>query len=110
MPSRRSPTANENTIGVAAVLGSTFDGSYEPVAEIAQALDAFQQDTGSTSRCNVDAAVGRFVAPFVQPQLVWDFRLPRVASINASGHKVRGLVYRASAGRSGATTRPSRAI
>jgi glutamate decarboxylase len=83
---------DENTIGVAAVLGSTFDGSYEPVAEIAQALDAFQQDTGIDVPLHVDAASGGFVAPFVQPQLVWDFRLPRVASINASGHKY-GLVY-----------------
>ena len=83
---------DENTIGVAAVLGSTFDGSYEPVAEIAQALDTLANDTGLDIPIHVDAASGGFVAPFVQPQLVWDFRLPRVASINASGHKY-GLVY-----------------
>jgi glutamate decarboxylase len=83
---------DENTIGVAAVLGSTFDGSYEPVASISAALDGLQKDTGLDIPIHVDAASGGFVAPFLQPELVWDFRLPRVASINASGHKY-GLVY-----------------
>ncbi len=83
---------DENTIGVVAVLGSTFDGSYEPVREICDALDAFQAETGIDVPVHVDGASGAFVAPFVDPELVWDFRLPRVASINASGHKY-GLVY-----------------
>ena len=83
---------DENTIGVVAILGSTFDGSYEPVQEICEALDAFQADTGIDVPVHVDGASGAFVAPFVDPELVWDFRLPRVASINASGHKY-GLVY-----------------
>ncbi|HET9076219.1 MAG TPA: glutamate decarboxylase [Acidimicrobiales bacterium] len=83
---------DENTIGVAAILGSTFDGSYEPVREIAAALDRLQEDRGLDIPIHVDAASGGFVAPFLQPDLEWDFRLPRVASINASGHKY-GLVY-----------------
>jgi len=83
---------DENTIGVVAVLGSTFDGSYEPVQEICEALDAFQAETGIDVPVHVDGASGAFVAPFVDPDLAWDFRLPRVASINASGHKY-GLVY-----------------
>jgi glutamate decarboxylase len=83
---------DENTIGVVAVLGSTFDGSYEPVKEICEALDAFQERTGLDVPVHVDGASGAFVAPFVDPDLAWDFRLPRVASINASGHKY-GLVY-----------------
>jgi glutamate decarboxylase len=83
---------DENTIGVVAVLGSTFDGSYEPVKEICEALDAFQADTGIDVPVHVDGASGAFVAPFLDPDLAWDFRLPRVASINASGHKY-GLVY-----------------
>jgi glutamate decarboxylase len=83
---------DENTIGVAAILGSTFDGSYEPVAEIAAALDSLQRDSGIDVPIHVDAASGGFVAPFIQPDLVWDFRIPRVQSINASGHKY-GLVY-----------------
>jgi glutamate decarboxylase len=83
---------DENTIGVVAILGSTFDGSYEPVAEICAALDDYQARTGIDVPVHVDGASGAFVAPFVDPDLVWDFRLPRVASINASGHKY-GLVY-----------------
>ena len=83
---------DENTIGVVAVLGSTFDGSYEPVAEICTALDHLQERTGLDVPVHVDGASGGFVAPFIDPDLVWDFRLARVASINASGHKY-GLVY-----------------
>jgi glutamate decarboxylase len=83
---------DENTIGVVAVLGSTYDGSYEPVQEICAALDAFQARTGIDVPVHVDGASGAFVAPFLDPDVVWDFRLPRVASINASGHKY-GLVY-----------------
>jgi glutamate decarboxylase len=83
---------DENTIGVAAVLGSTFDGSYEPVSEIAAALDRFEHDSGIDVPLHVDAASGGFVAPFIQPEIEWDFRIPRVQSINASGHKY-GLVY-----------------
>ncbi len=83
---------DENTIGVVAILGSTFDGSYEPVKEIAAALDQLEADTGRNVPLHVDAASGGFVAPFLQPDLEWDFRIPRVQSINASGHKY-GLVY-----------------
>jgi len=83
---------DENTIGVVAILGSTMDGSYEPVAEISAALDHLAGSGGPDIPIHVDGASGGFVAPFIQPGLVWDFRLPRVASINASGHKY-GLVY-----------------
>ncbi|MFI7602192.1 glutamate decarboxylase [Actinoplanes sp. NPDC049681] len=83
---------DENTIGVVAILGSTYDGSYEPVADICRALDELQERTGIDVPVHVDGASGALVAPFVDPGLVWDFRLPRVASINASGHKY-GLVY-----------------
>ncbi|MFF8834385.1 glutamate decarboxylase [Streptomyces sp. NPDC015130] len=83
---------DENTIGVVAVLGSTFDGSYEPVAEICAALDALQERTGLDIPVHVDGASGAMVAPFLDEDVVWDFRLPRVSSINTSGHKY-GLVY-----------------
>jgi len=83
---------DENTIGVVAILGSTFDGSYEPVEEICAALDRFESDTGLDVPVHVDGASGAMIAPFLDPELVWDFRLPRVASINTSGHKY-GLVY-----------------
>ena len=83
---------DENTIGVIPVLGSTFDGSYEPVEDICAALDKLQADTGLDIPVHVDGASGGFVAPFLDPDIVWDFRLPRVQSINTSGHKY-GLVY-----------------
>lgn len=83
---------DENTIGVVAILGVTYTGRYEPVAEIAAALDRIQATTGLDVRIHVDGASGAMVAPFLQPDLVWDFRLERVASINTSGHKY-GLVY-----------------
>jgi glutamate decarboxylase len=83
---------DENTIGVVAVLGSTMDGSYEPVGEINAELDRLAAGGGPDVPIHVDGASGGFVAPFLQPDLVWDFRVPRVASINASGHKY-GLVY-----------------
>ena len=83
---------DENTIGVVAVLGSTMDGTYEPVQEICAELDGYEARTGVSVPVHVDAASGGFIAPFIQPELVWDFRLPRVVSIQASGHKF-GLVY-----------------
>jgi glutamate decarboxylase len=83
---------DENTIGVVPVLGSTFDGSYEPVKEICAALDDLQATTGLDVPVHVDGASGALVAPFLDPDLEWDFRLPRIASINVSGHKY-GLVY-----------------
>jgi glutamate decarboxylase len=83
---------DENTIGVVAILGSTFDGSYEPVAEIAEALDRLEETQGLDIPLHVDAASGGFVAPFLDPDLVWDFRIARVCSINSSGHKY-GMVY-----------------
>jgi len=83
---------DENTIGVVAILGSTFEGSYEPILEIAQALDQLEARRGIDVPLHVDAASGGFVAPFLAPDLEWDFRIKRVQSINASGHKY-GLVY-----------------
>ncbi|MGH9061963.1 MAG: glutamate decarboxylase, partial [Acidimicrobiales bacterium] len=86
------PECDDNTIGVVAILGSTQDGSYEPVAEIAAALERLAAGGGPDIPVHVDAASGGFVAPFIDPDLEWDFRIERVASINASGHKY-GLVY-----------------
>ncbi|HET9689548.1 MAG TPA: glutamate decarboxylase [Acidimicrobiales bacterium] len=83
---------DDDTIGVVAVLGSTQDGSYEPVADICAALDRLAAGGGPDVAVHVDAASGGFIAPFLDADLTWDFRLPRVASINASGHKY-GLVY-----------------
>jgi glutamate decarboxylase len=91
-PQAAADLCDENTIGVVAVLGSTFDGSYEPVAEVCAALDALQERTGLDIPVHVDGASGAMVAPFLDEDLIWDFRLPRVSSINTSGHKY-GLVY-----------------
>ena len=82
-----------NTIGVVAILGTTFTGELEPVGEICAALDKLAAEKGKPDvPVHVDAASGGFVVPFLHPDLVWDFRLPRVASINVSGHKY-GLTY-----------------
>ncbi|HEX4012083.1 MAG TPA: glutamate decarboxylase [Solirubrobacteraceae bacterium] len=91
-PERAVAHCDANTIGVVGILGSTFDGSYEPIREIAAALDQLESERGLDIPLHVDAASGGFVAPFLTPDLEWDFRIPRVQSINASGHKY-GLVY-----------------
>ncbi|MFJ4829235.1 glutamate decarboxylase [Streptomyces sp. NPDC088747] len=91
-PQAAAELCDENTIGVIGILGSTFDGSYEPIADLCAALDALQERTGLDIPVHVDGASGAMVAPFLDEDLVWDFRLPRVSSINTSGHKY-GLVY-----------------
>ncbi len=78
---------DENTIGVVPTLGVCYTGQFEPVKEVCDALDQLQQDTGLDIPVHVDGASGAFLAPFCSPDLEWDFRLPRVHSINASGHK-----------------------
>jgi len=83
---------DENTIGIVAILGTTFTGEYEPVQEINDALEEYNARTGHEIPIHVDAASGGFIAPFIQPDLLWDFRLKWVKSINVSGHKY-GLVY-----------------
>uniref|UniRef100_UPI003D8EEEAF glutamate decarboxylase n=1 Tax=Gordonia sp. B7-2 TaxID=3420932 RepID=UPI003D8EEEAF len=83
---------DENTIGVIAILGVTYNGLYEPVKEISAKLDDIQASTGLDIKIHVDGASGAMIAPFCQPDLEWDFRVERVVSINTSGHKY-GLVY-----------------
>lgn len=82
---------DENTIGVVAIMGVTYTGMYEPVKEIAAALDAIQAKTGLDIPIHVDGASGAMIAPFLQPDLEWDFRLERVHSISTSGHKYGGV-------------------
>ncbi|MET8132826.1 MULTISPECIES: glutamate decarboxylase [unclassified Streptomyces] len=91
-PQAAAELCDENTIGVVGILGSTFDGSYEPIEELCAALDRLQDRTGLDIPVHVDGASGAMIAPFLDEDLVWDFRLPRVSSINTSGHKY-GLVY-----------------
>jgi len=78
---------DENTIGVVPTLGVTFTCQYEPVKQVAEALDQLQKDKGLDIPIHVDGASGGFLAPFCAPELEWDFRLERVKSINTSGHK-----------------------
>ncbi|OZC88791.1 glutamate decarboxylase [Rhodococcus sp. 06-412-2C] len=91
-PDQVRDAVDENTIGVVAILGTTFTGELEPVQEICAALDEIADGGGPDVPVHVDAASGGFVVPFLYPELEWDFRLPRVKSINASGHKY-GLTY-----------------
>lgn len=85
---------DENTIGVFVILGSTYTGHYEPVEEISNILDEYEKKTGVDIPIHVDGASGAFIAPFTNAQagFKWNFELPRVKSINTSGHKF-GLVY-----------------
>lgn len=78
---------DENTIAVVPTLGVTYTGQYEPVQDICAALDKLQDETGLDVPVHVDAASGGFIAPFLHQGVLWDFRLARVKSINASGHK-----------------------
>lgn len=78
---------DQNTIGVVLTLGTTFTGQYEPIKEVCDALDILQKEKGLDISLHVDAASGGFLAPFTNPDLLWDFRLPRVKSISTSGHK-----------------------
>ena len=91
-PEQVVAAVDEDTIGVVCILGTTYTGELEPIAEICAALDTLEKQTGLDIPVHVDAASGGFVVPFLQPDLKWDFRLPRVASINVSGHKY-GLTY-----------------
>jgi glutamate decarboxylase len=81
-----------NTIGVVAILGTTYTGEFEPIKEIHDAVVANNEESGLQVPMHIDAASGGFVAPFLHPDLEWDLRLPNVRSINVSGHKY-GLVY-----------------
>lgn len=83
---------DENTIGVIPIMGTTYTGEFEPIEEIHDRVVAYNGEHGLDIPIHVDAASGGFVAPFLHPDLRWDFRLPQVKSINVSGHKY-GLTY-----------------
>ena len=82
---------DENTICVVAIAGQTFTGEDDDIQEIHDWLDEYERKTGISIPMHIDGASGGFVNPFLYPDYKWDFRLPRVKSINASGHKY-GLV------------------
>ncbi len=87
-----SAHVDENTIAVGCVLGTTFTGQIDEIAAIDKLLAKIKRERGWDIPIHVDGASGGFVAPFVYPELEWDFRLPHVRSINASNHKF-GLIY-----------------
>ncbi|KAF9673830.1 hypothetical protein SADUNF_Sadunf10G0064700 [Salix dunnii] len=91
-PVKAVEMVDENTICVAAILGSTLNGEFEDVKLLNDLLVEKNKITGWDTPIHVDAASGGFIAPFLWPDLEWDFRLPLVKSINVSGHKY-GLVY-----------------
>lgn len=91
-PVKAVEMVDENTICVAAILGSTLTGEFEDVKLLNDLLTKKNRETGWDTPIHVDAASGGFIAPFLYPHLKWDFRLPLVKSINVSGHKY-GLVY-----------------
>ncbi|KAK9284250.1 hypothetical protein L1049_023419 [Liquidambar formosana] len=91
-PVKAVEMVDENTICVAAILGSTLNGEFEDVKLLNDLLVQKNEETGWDTPIHVDAASGGFIAPFLYPELEWDFRLPLVKSINVSGHKY-GLVY-----------------
>lgn len=91
-PDQVTARIDENTIGVVAILGTTFTGEFEPIEAIHDAVVEHNVSNGLAVPLHIDAASGGFVAPFIHPQLRWDFRLSNVVSINVSGHKY-GLVY-----------------
>lgn len=86
-PQEAVDLCDENTIMVCAILGSTYTGEYEDVQTLNDLLMKKNEAEGLNVHIHVDAASGGFVAPFVKPDLVWDFRLPLVCGINVSGHK-----------------------
>jgi glutamate decarboxylase len=91
-PDDVEPHVDENTIGVAAVLGTTFTGHADDIPGINDLLLRIKETRGLDVPLHVDAASGGFVWPFLYPHSEWDFRLEQVRSINVSGHKF-GLVY-----------------
>jgi glutamate decarboxylase len=91
-PDDVEPLIDENTIGVAAVLGTTFTGHADDIVGINELLAGIKKEREMDVPLHVDAASGGFVWPFLYPDSEWDFRLEQVRSINVSGHKF-GLVY-----------------
>lgn len=94
-PNKVLDYVDENTIGIVGILGLTYTGQYDDIEGLDKVVESYNQKYNGTRpllKIHVDAASGGFFAPFVTPNLKWDFRLKNVVSISASGHKY-GLVY-----------------
>lgn len=83
---------DKDTIGIIAIMGITYTGKYDDVKKLDQLVEIYNQTAVLPVSIHVDAASGGMFAPFIFPDLEWDFRLKNVISINTSGHKY-GLVY-----------------
>lgn len=83
---------DEYTIGIVGILGITYTGRYDDIKGLNELVEQYNQTTDYKVYIHVDAASGGLYTPFTEPDLVWDFQLPNVISINTSGHKY-GLVY-----------------
>ena len=83
---------DEYTIGIVGILGITYTGKYDDIKALDALVETYNSQTDYKISIHVDGASGAMFAPFIEPELQWDFRLKNVASINTSGHKY-GLVY-----------------
>ena len=80
-PEDVEPHVDENTIGVAAVLATTFTGHADDIIGINELLVALKNDEGLDVPLHVDGASGAFVWPFLYPHTEWDFR-PRAGAFD----------------------------
>ena len=64
----------------------TYTGEYEPIAESRPRSTSYSPRPGSTFR-SMSTGPAVDSSPPSEPDLDWDFRLPRVKSISTSGHK-----------------------
>ncbi|EGT3600194.1 glutamate decarboxylase [Clostridium perfringens] len=83
---------DEYTIGVVGILGITYTGKYDDIKALDKKLEEYNKTAKITVPIHVDGASGAMFAPFIEPDLKWDFQLKNVVSISTSGHKY-GLVY-----------------
>lgn len=83
---------DDYTIGVVGILGITYTGKYDDIKALDKKLEEYNKTAKLTVPMHIDAASGGMFAPFIEPELEWDFRLKNVVSISTSGHKY-GLVY-----------------
>ncbi|MEG1505765.1 MAG: glutamate decarboxylase [Lachnospiraceae bacterium] len=83
---------DDYTIGVVAILGITYTGRLDDVKTLDGLLTVYNQTAKIPVHIHVDGASGAMFVPFVHPEIIWDFQLKNVISINTSGHKY-GLVY-----------------
>lgn len=83
---------DDYTIGIVGILGITYTGKFDDIKKLDALVGEYNKTHEHELVIHVDGASGAMFAPFVDPLLEWDFRLPNVVSINTSGHKY-GLVY-----------------